>query len=66
MVFYLNPGVTEEVAAIIRGQMPEGWRLRASAPNGDCTAVLRGCDFILVADRGDGGADRRRAAFAVD
>jgi phosphoglycerate dehydrogenase-like enzyme len=49
-VFYLNPGVTEEVAAIIRGQMPEGWRLTTPAPGGDFTVGLRECDFILVAD----------------
>ncbi len=49
-VFYLNPGVTEEVAAIIRGQMPEGWQLKTPAPGGNFTARLRECDFILVAD----------------
>jgi phosphoglycerate dehydrogenase-like enzyme len=49
-VFYLNPGVTEEVAAIIHGQMPAGWRLTTPAPGGDFTAGLRECDFILVAD----------------
>jgi len=50
LVFYLNPGVTEEVAAMIRGQMPEGWRLTTPAPGGDFMAGLRECDFILVAD----------------
>ena len=49
-VFYLNPGVTEEVAAIIRGRMPDGWRLTTPAPGGDFAAGLRECDFILVAD----------------
>jgi phosphoglycerate dehydrogenase-like enzyme len=49
-VFYLNPGVTEEVASIIRGQMPEGWRLTTPAPGGNFAAGLRECDFILVAD----------------
>ncbi len=49
-VFYLNPGVTEEVAAIIRGQMPEGWRLTTPTPGGDFGAGPRECDFILVAD----------------
>jgi phosphoglycerate dehydrogenase-like enzyme len=49
-VFYLNPGVTEEVVAIIRGQMPPGWRLTTPAPGGDFKVGLRECDFILVAD----------------
>ena len=49
-VFYLNPGVTEEIAIIIRSHMPEGWRLTTPAPGGDFTVRLRECDFILVAD----------------
>jgi phosphoglycerate dehydrogenase-like enzyme len=49
-VFYLNPGVTEEVAWIIRSQMPEGWRLTTPV-GGDFAAGLRECDFILVADQ---------------
>lgn len=49
-VFYLNPGVTEEVASIIRGQLPAGWRLMTPAPGGDFAAGLRECDFILVPD----------------
>jgi phosphoglycerate dehydrogenase-like enzyme len=49
-VFYLNPGATEEVCAVIRGQLPPGWTLLAPGAGGDLSDGLRGCDFILVAD----------------
>jgi phosphoglycerate dehydrogenase-like enzyme len=49
-IFYLNPGATEEVCAVIRSQMPPGWTLLAPGAGGDLADGLRGCDFILVAD----------------
>jgi phosphoglycerate dehydrogenase-like enzyme len=62
-VFYLNPGATPEVCAIIGEHLPEGWRLltpngtavNSPAPNstsgrGDFASELAACDFILVAD----------------
>jgi phosphoglycerate dehydrogenase-like enzyme len=50
-VFYLNPGATEEVAQIIREQMPPGWKLMTPKAEGDYAEGLAACDFILVADR---------------
>jgi phosphoglycerate dehydrogenase-like enzyme len=49
-VFYLNPGATEEVCAVIRSQMPPGWTLVSPGAGGDLSEGLRRCDFILVAD----------------
>jgi phosphoglycerate dehydrogenase-like enzyme len=46
-VFYLNPGATDDVLEIIRGEMPEGWRL-LSAQGNDHAAALAESDFILV------------------
>ncbi len=49
-MFYLNPGATEEVCSIIRAQLPSGWTF-ARATNGNESARLAECDFLLVADR---------------
>ena len=58
-VFYLNPGATPEVCAIIAAHLPAGWRLLVanSAASGartdrccDFASELAACDFILVAD----------------
>jgi phosphoglycerate dehydrogenase-like enzyme len=49
-VFYLNPGATDEVLAIIGEELPAGWRLLR--PSGtDYAAQLTECDFILVPDQ---------------
>ncbi|MPZ21074.1 MAG: dehydrogenase [Luteitalea sp.] len=57
-VFYLNPGATPEVCAIVAEQLPEGWTLltpngvppnRTGARGGFALELAR-CDFILVAD----------------
>jgi phosphoglycerate dehydrogenase-like enzyme len=50
-VFYLNPGATEEVCAIIREQLPSGWTLTTPSSPTDFTKELSNCDFILVADK---------------
>lgn len=49
-VFYLNPRVTPFIEGVIRGQMPPDWKLLLPYPEGDLSAGLAGCDFILVAD----------------
>jgi hypothetical protein len=38
-VFYLNPGATEEIRAIIRAQMPEGWGLPSERKTGHLQPV---------------------------
>jgi phosphoglycerate dehydrogenase-like enzyme len=54
-VFYLNPGVTPEVRAIIAENLPPGWTLLTPSPDrasagGGFESELARCDFILVAD----------------
>jgi phosphoglycerate dehydrogenase-like enzyme len=46
-VFYLNPGATADVLAIIREELPAGWRL-LPAEGTDYARALAECDFILV------------------
>lgn len=54
-VFYLNPGVTPEVRAIIAESLPPEWTLLTPPPDrtsagGGFESELARCDFILVAD----------------
>jgi phosphoglycerate dehydrogenase-like enzyme len=49
-VFYMNRKATEEVCQIIRAEMPSGWILTTPPAEGDYSARLATCDFILVAD----------------
>jgi phosphoglycerate dehydrogenase-like enzyme len=46
-VFYLNPGATADVLAIIREELPPGWRL-IPAEGSDHSRALAESDFILV------------------
>lgn len=49
-VFYLNPGATADVLAIIREELPLGWTLLS--PDGTSgEAHLAACDFILIPDQ---------------
>ena len=48
-VFYMNPAATVEVCDIIRGQMPDGWRLTTPFHATDFGPELAGADFIIVA-----------------
>ncbi len=49
-VFYMNRRATEEVCQIIREHLPPGWTLTTPTADGDYSAELASCDFILVAD----------------
>ncbi|MCI0628004.1 MAG: NAD(P)-binding domain-containing protein [Acidobacteria bacterium] len=49
-VFYMNRRATEELCLIIRAHLPQGWNLTTPTGNGDYSAGLASCDFILVAD----------------
>jgi phosphoglycerate dehydrogenase-like enzyme len=49
-VFYLNPGVTPEVRAIIAENLPPGWTLLTPTAGVGFESELECCDFILVAD----------------
>lgn len=49
-VFYMNPGATDEVLAIIREELPPGWRLLRTSGS-DYTRELAECDFILLPDQ---------------
>lgn len=49
-VFYLNPGATAEVLAIIREELPSGWKL-IPAEGTNHTCQLAECDFILIPDQ---------------
>ena len=60
-VFYLNPAVTPEVAAIIRAELPQGWRLLTPAGENDYADGLAASDFVLIADRALGAEHLARA-----
>lgn len=49
-VFYLNPGATDEVLAIIREELPAGWKL-LPARGAEFGPQLAECDFILIPDQ---------------
>jgi phosphoglycerate dehydrogenase-like enzyme len=49
-VFYLNPGATADVLAIIREELPQEWRL-LPAEGANHQRQLAECDFILLPDQ---------------
>jgi predicted acyl esterase len=49
-VFYLNPRATDDVLAMVREQMPAGWRLLTPSHPTEFTRELGECDFLVVAD----------------
>lgn len=49
IVFYLNPGATDDICDVVREALPAGWTL-ATPQGDDFTPQLGVCDFILVAD----------------
>jgi phosphoglycerate dehydrogenase-like enzyme len=49
-VFYLNPRATDDVLAMVREQMPAGWRLLGPSHPTEFARELGECDFLVVAD----------------
>jgi phosphoglycerate dehydrogenase-like enzyme len=49
-VFYLNPRAPDDVLAMVREQMPAGWRLLSPSHPTEFARELGACDFLVVAD----------------
>ena len=49
VVFYLNPGVTPDLADILRGELPDAWRLLTATGPGEPDAELAAADYLIVA-----------------
>jgi hypothetical protein len=50
-VVYFNPRATDDVLAMVREQMPAGWRLLSLSRPTEFARELGECDFLVVADR---------------
>ncbi len=59
-VFYMNPGATAEIEAMVREQLPAGWELLTPSSR-DMSRELAVCDYILVADHPVTAADLEAA-----